>query len=492
MKQLEGWGIELTKTIKKKLSIKIFLITFCLFILVCGGTFLCISKIMPYSYSDKLIKDVKIQSSELVEKILKCNEIRECIPLFLAFEKETGASIWLDDEYGNTVYPEHVVTENGIVITEAYAIYDENDDLRDNNELTENNVDAYPISLRDGSTYTLVVQTDLLVVRQSIEVLWSILPLIVLVVFILSISCAILFSGYITQPILKLCSISERMASLDFTEKCDETRSDELGYLAHNLNFLSDSLSCSIAELKKINEQLRTDIEKEHEIERQRVEFFRAASHELKTPLTILKGHLTGMLNDVKGYENHVKYLQRSLSVTEKMESLIQELLYTSKIESNKKNTVGWEMANLSVIIKDEIAGLIDFAKEKRLLIDLDIPEKMECFMEKNGISRAIQNILVNAIRYSPEEAKIIVKAKEESDEINCSIENTDTTIPECAIPHIFDAFYRVDSSRNRNMGGTGLGLYIVREILEGHGASYNISNTEGGVCFSFTMKQNK
>ena len=113
-------------------------------------------------------------------------------------------------------------------------------------------------------------------------------------------------------------------------------------------------------------------------------------------------------------------------------------------------------------------------------------------FYGKNGISRAIQNILVNAIRYSPEEAKIIVKAKEESDEINCSIENTDTTIPECAIPHIFDAFYRVDSSRNRNMGGTGLGLYIVREILEGHGASYNISNTEGGVCFSFTMKQNK
>lgn len=123
------------------------------------------------------------------------------------------------------------------------------------------------------------------------------------------------------------------MASLDFSGRCDETRSDELGCLAHNLNCLSDSLSHSMLELQEANAQLKTDIEKERELERQRMDFFGAASHELKTPLTVLKGHLSGMLNGVVGYENHSKYLQRSLAVTEKMEVLIREGGYTTDRE---------------------------------------------------------------------------------------------------------------------------------------------------------------
>ena len=146
-------------------------------------------------------------------------------------------------------------------------------------------------------------------------------------------------------------------------------------------------------DLQAANQQLKTDIEKEQELERQRVDFFSAASHELKTPLTILKGHLAGMLNGVSGYENHIEYMERSLAVVDRMEN-----------------------------------------SELRLPIYFELP------------------------------------------------------VPSVLVPHLFEAFYRADTSRNRNTGGTGLGLYIVRKVMEMHRANYGISNINNGVLFWFEL----
>ena len=137
------------------------------------------------------------------------------------------------------------------------------------------------------------------------------------------------------------------MAELDFSGQCSIGREDELGCLAQNLKSLSASLSTALNDLQIANQQLKTDIEKEQALERQRVDFFSAASHELKTPLTILKGHLAGMLNGVSGYENHIEYMERSLAVVDRMEKLVKELLYLSKAEGTQKTeykTVDFEM----------------------------------------------------------------------------------------------------------------------------------------------------
>ena len=128
------------------------------------------------------------------------------------------------------------------------------------------------------------------------------------------------------------------MAELDFSGQCSIGREDELGCLAQNLNSLSASLSTALNDLQTANQQLKTDIEKEQELEKQRVDFFSAASHELKTPLTILKGHLVGMLNGVCGYENHIEYMERSLAVVDRMEKLVKELMYVSKAEGTQKS----------------------------------------------------------------------------------------------------------------------------------------------------------
>ena len=366
------------KAIKKKLSGKVFLITFVLLVSACSGTFFCILKIMPSSYLDTLNRNAEAQSLELLDTLSTYDNLDKCIKAISDFEIQTGSTVWLDDEYGNTLYPSNVTTEQDMVTADSYVTFDGSNTTDENVVSTEKDTKAYQFSLKNGASYTLVVITDLYVVRQSTEVLLSTFPYVIVMVFILSILCALFYSRFITRPVLKLSATSKQMASLDFSGRCDETRSDELGCLAHNLNCLSDSLSHSMLELQEANAQLKTDIEKERELERQRMDFFGAASHELKTPLTVLKGHLSGMLNGVVGYENHSKYLQRSLAVTEKMEVLIRELLYISRIEKNK-TSIQFANIDFAELLRTVIAELTDFISEKKLSLHINIPDRVIC-----------------------------------------------------------------------------------------------------------------
>ena len=342
----------------------------------------------------------------------------------------------------------------------------------------------YPFKLKNGNAYTLAVQTDLFVVQQATKVLLSILPYVILMVFLLSLLCAWLYTRYITRPIVRLSKISKQMAELDFSGQCGTGREDELGCLAQNLNSLSASLSTALNDLQTANQQLKTDIEKEQELERQRVDFFSAASHELKTPLTILKGHLAGMLNGVCGYENHIEYMKRSLAVVDRMEKLVKELLYVSKEEGTQKTE--YKTVDFAEIFRVQIATVTDLLEEKKQRLEANIPIHLYCEVEQAQMERAIQNILVNAIRYSPCNEWIRISLSEINGTIHSKIENTGVHVSDDAIPHLFEAFYRTDTSRSRNTGGTGLGLYIVGEIMEIHHANYGISNTSNGVLFWF------
>lgn len=466
---------------------------FILLMMACCGTFLCVLKVMPTSYVNTLNQETEKKSLKLIDTLSACDGMDRCIKIISNFERESGASVWLEDKNGNTVYPKNKTSNNEGEVNIVYGKGSDTDDKNENRlEIafpTEKNSQTFPLVLKNGDSYTLKVVTDLYAVQKSKEVLISIFPYVILMVFVLSVLCSLFYSRFITKPILRISEVSEQIADLNFSGKCDEKRTDELGRLAHNLNFLSDSLSKSMEELHAANEQLKADIENKREIERQRLEFFAAASHELKTPLTILKGHLSGMLNNVTGYEDHPKYLMRSLNVTEKMEGLVKELLYISKMDRNKK-TIEYEKIDFNELLREEIANLSNSILKKNFLLDIDIPDKIICCCDKKGMERVIQNILVNAIRYSPEGEKISVIAEEKTEEISCSIENTGVKIPEDSISHLFEAFYRADSSRNRSTGGTGLGLYIVQEVLERHRAEYGIINTEQGVRFWFKLSK--
>lgn len=470
------------KNIKQKLSVKIFLITFVLLGMACSGTYFCISKLLPTTYTKLLNQATETAAIQLVDQLTVYNSFSDCEVALSEFSKETNAVFWVEDQNGSVIYPAGISTETEIISGDTAITFDEDEPLIDVTSSGKTSTSFYPIILKDGSTYTLVVQVDLLVVQQTAEVLWSIFPYVILMIFALSFLCSLIYARYITRPIVRLSKISEEMASLDFSGQCSMAREDELGCLAQNLNSLSTSLSTALNDLHTANDQLKADIEKEQELERQRVDFFSAASHELKTPLTILKGHLAGMLNKISGYENHTEYMERSLAVVERMEKLVKELLYVSKTDGPQKSE--YKTVDFAEIVRVQIAAVTDLLEEKKQRLEVNIPDRLSCEVERAQMERAIQNILVNAIRYSPDGELIRVSLAEADTTVCCEVENTGVHIPEDALSHLFEAFYRTDTSRNRNTGGTGLGLYIVCKIMELHKAEYGIRNSSRGVLF--------
>lgn len=321
----------MTKYIKQRLSVKIFIITFILLGAACSGTYFFISKLLPTTYSNLINAATEKAAMHLVEQMTSFDNISDCENDISNFSKETNAAFWIEDSNGRMIYPDEASMETSTTSADYTVTFDEDESFIDMQPSGATTTNFYPFTLKNGTAYTLAVQTDLFVVQQATKVLLSILPYVILMVFLLSLLCAGLYTRYITRPIVRLSKISKQMAELDFSGQCSTGREDELGCLAQNLNSLSASLSTALNDLQTANQQLKTDIEKEQELERQRVDFFSAVSHELKTPLTILKGHLAGMLNGVSGYENHIEYMERSLAVVDRMEKLVKELLYVSK-----------------------------------------------------------------------------------------------------------------------------------------------------------------
>ncbi|MCR1908413.1 HAMP domain-containing histidine kinase [Flavonifractor plautii] len=291
------------------------------------------------------------------------------------------------------------------------------------------------------------------------------------------------YSRYLARPIVRISSIAGRMAELDFQWKCGETRRDEIGALGRSLDEMAERLSAALAELEEANAALRGDMERARELERQRLAFFSAASHELKTPVTILKGQLSGMLDGVGVYRDREKYLARSLQVAGRMEALVGELLAVSRMESDGASRR--EVVELSALTAEKLAQDAELLEQRGMTAVEALEPGLLVEGERALLGRAVENLLSNAALYSPEGAEIRVTAAARGAWAVLTVENTGARIPAEALPHLFEAFYRAEPSRSRATGGSGLGLYLVRMIVERHGGTCRIENSADGVRFT-------
>mgnify|MGYP003374998295 FL=1 len=284
-----------------------------------------------------------------------------------------------------------------------------------------------------------------------------------------------------------MSGIAGRMAELDFHWECGETRRDEIGQLGRSLDTMAGKLSAALTALESANQALQGEVERERELDRQRMAFFNAASHELKTPVTILKGQLTGMLEGVGVYQNRDKYLLRSLQVTGRMENLVQEMLAISRMETGAAG-MKQEPVELSLLLEEQLkldAGLLEQRGQH-------LVRKLTPGVTVRGdaalLGKVLGNLISNASLYSPDGAEIRVWCGWQNGRPAVTVENTGAHIGEEALPHLYEAFYREEGSRNRASGGSGLGLYLVKMILDRHGAACTIENTADGVqaavCF--------
>ncbi len=248
-----------------------------------------------------------------------------------------------------------------------------------------------------------------------------------------------------------------------------------------NINTLSKTLHSYIV-------QLQQDIEKEKQLENTRKEFIASVSHELKTPLSIMKSCIS-ILEDGVASNKKEHYFQAMAKEIDRMDMLIIDMLELAKFES------GTYKLEMDVFFIDEVIEYITdqlaLDISKRQLHVRKSLSKIKVAANQNRIEQVITNFISNAIRYTPENEDIIISTMEEEDRVKICIENKGTHIDPEHLEKIWDRFYRGDTSRKRTNSGTGLGLAISKNILELHGMPYGVSNTKDGVLFYFYLNKN-
>ncbi|CDQ40604.1 MULTISPECIES: sensor histidine kinase [Virgibacillus] len=348
----------------------------------------------------------------------------------------------------------------------------------------ENNINykifIRPIKDTTGKTIYIFAMTSLQPVDEAVQMLEGYYPYLVIFVLLLIVLASFYYSKKIAKPLLQINDTTNKMANLDFSETIPITSKDEIGTLSHNINTLSTTLHSYI-------NQLQQDIEKEKQLENTRKEFISSVSHELKTPLSIMKSCISiledGVASNKKDY-----YFKAMANEVDKMDMLIVDMLELAKFES------GTYKMKMDVFYIDQV---IEYICEQ---LDLDIANKqlhvhkqlskIMVVANQHRIEQVITNFITNAIRYTPENKSIIISAIEEPERVKVSVENKGAHIAQEHLEKIWDRFYRGDTSRRRSNGGTGLGLAISKNVLELHESQYGVSNTEDGVQFFFYLNK--
>ncbi|MGR7946769.1 sensor histidine kinase [Paenibacillus sp. M.A.Huq-81] len=310
-------------------------------------------------------------------------------------------------------------------------------------------------------------------------------PVIIAVALILS----LLFSKMVAKPLVKLSRTAERMAKLDFTAGESINSKDEFGALSRNLNALSHNLDSTLRDLTFANQRLQEDVEEKKRLEELRRELIANISHELKTPLGIVKGFAEGLQDDV-AHDKRERYLTFITSEIDRMNLLILDMLELSKYEAK---AILLKPSEFSVkrLLEDTALAFTRELENKSLKIAWKADGDWLVWADMYRLEQVAVNLLSNAVRHAAEGSVIHVEImRYRESKVRVRIENEGPPIAEADMERIWDQFYRAERSRDRKTGGTGLGLSIVKHILKLHGSEFGAENTRNGVSFYFTLEE--
>ncbi len=447
------------KKIKSSLWLKIFLMMTCVMIVVGLIIYGIVMKVMPSNYKNVTLSNYTEEIKKLVSD-LENGTLEQATNKIYDFCIMYGANAQLQSEYETYTFGENTKQDSTVQTISSEVTF-----------------------INSKDTYILVLSVSENAVNQIMVVFLKITPIIVIIILLISIIAGQVISKIITKPVIEISNISKKLSKLDMTWRCNTSRTDEIGILANNLDTMAERLNKTLEELTVANIKLQKDIKQEKEREKIQTQFFRAVSHELKTPLTIMKGELEGMLYEVGEYKDKNKYLKHSLKVADEMEYLIKEILSIAmmKEESFKLNENKFDLVNTLKKVYRKYQGI---AEDKEQEIITNIQELYNFKGDERLLENALSNIIGNAVMYSPKGEKIHIKFKE-----NCiKIENTGVHIEKEDLEQLFEPFFRIDKSRNRNTGGSGLGLYIAKTIFDYHNISCKVENTKKGVLFTIIL----
>lgn len=308
-------------------------------------------------------------------------------------------------------------------------------------------------------------------------------------VLILGVLWMLYFGNSFTKPIMQITDIAKRMSELDFDVKYVVHSKDEVAVLGSSINLLSGKLETTISELKAANNELQKDIEKKNQIDEMRREFLSNVSHELKTPIALIQGYAEGLLDNIsEDKESRDFYCEVIIDEAKKMNKMVQKLLTLNQIEFGN-DLLSFERFDIVSMIRNVMnsAKLLADQKDAVLKFHEEYPA-MYVWADEYMIEEVVTNYISNAIHHVDGEKQIEIFVERIGKNVRVRVYNTGKQIPEEELSKIWIKFYKVDKARTREYGGSGIGLSIVKAIMDAMNHACGVKNVENGVEFWFEL----
>lgn len=328
-------------------------------------------------------------------------------------------------------------------------------------------------------------------ITESVQISNKFLYLIACIVIIVGGIVIIYISKQFSSPISEISAIAKKMANLDFSQKYVVKDDDEINELGKNINIMSEKLEGTINQLRSTNIELERDIERKSKIDEMRKSFISDVSHELKTPIALIQGYSEGLLENVNTDEESRKfYAEVILDEATKMDKMVRQLIELTKLEYENRE---FNNRNFNIVeLEKEICRSSEvMIEEKGANVEFETADVINVYADDFYISQCITNYLTNAIKHVEEvdgEKTIKITNTINNDKARITIFNTGKNIEEENLSRIWNRFFKVDESRNREDGGSGIGLSIVRAIMNNYGNDFGVENKPNGVEFYFDI----
>ena len=308
-------------------------------------------------------------------------------------------------------------------------------------------------------------------------------------IFVVGIILMIFIGNNFARPIVQIADIAQRISDLDFEVKYPVTTQDEIGVLGGCINTLSENLERTISELKTANNELQKDIERKVQIDEMRKEFLSNVSHELKTPIALIQGYAEGLQDNInEDKESREFYCEVIIDEAKKMNKMVKKLLSLNQIESGN-DQVAFERFDIVNLIQNVIQSAGILAEKKEAVITFDKQcDSAFVWADEYMVEEVVTNYISNAINHVDFEKKIEVTLEKYENVVKIRVFNTGKQIPEEELDKVWIKFYKVDKARTREYGGSGIGLSIVKAIMEALNQKYGVVNHDDGVEFWFEL----
>ena len=293
----------------------------------------------------------------------------------------------------------------------------------------------------------------------------------------------------IVRPVQELTEISKKMAALDFDARYVSGGKDEIGELGNNFNVMSEQLEQAISELKSANVELQKDIDKKTQIDEMRREFLSNVTHELKTPIALIQGYAEGLKDNINDDEESREfYCDVIIDEAAKMNEMVKKLLNLNQLEFGE-DQVNMERYDLNAVIKGVLQSSDILIRQKEAKVLFTGGDPLYVWGDEFKVEEVITNYLTNALNHLDYDHTIEISCKKEGNVVKTTVFNTGDPIPEEDLDKVWVKFFKVDKARTREYGGSGIGLSIVKAIMDSFQQQCGCQNYDNGVAFWFTLE---